>query len=81
MLPLSPNDDQIRRAVYRAVYSKAPLQRYQYGAVPQLHIIVKNGNVTLLGYVSNESDKTIAGIAANGVSGVFKVQNDLTVEK
>ena len=81
VLPLSPNDDRIRRAVYRAVFSKPPLQRYQLGAVPPIHIIVKNGNVTLIGVVSNEGDKTIAGIAANGASGVFKVDNQLSIEK
>jgi hyperosmotically inducible protein len=81
VLPLSPNDDRIRRAVCQAIFSKAPLQRYQLGAVPPIHIIVKNGNVTLVGVVSNEGDKTIARIAANGAPGVFKVQNDLAVEK
>ena len=81
VLPLSPNDDRIRLAVYRAIFSKAPLQRYQLGAVPPIHIIVKNGNVTLMGVVSNEGDKNIAGIAANGVSGVFKVDNQLMIER
>ena len=51
------------------------------GAVPPIHIIVKNGNVTLVGPVNNEGDKNLAGIAANGVSGVFAVKNDLRVEK
>src|ERR1700729_2771453 len=32
VLPLSPNDDQIRRAAYRQIFTKAPLQRYQMGA-------------------------------------------------
>jgi hyperosmotically inducible periplasmic protein len=81
VLPLSPNDDQIRRAVYRAVFSKPGLERYQMGAVPPIHIIVKNGNVALVGVVSNEGDKNLAGISANGVSGVFKVENKLRVEK
>lgn len=81
VLPLSPNDNRIRRAVYRAIFSKPPLERYQMGAVPPIHIIVKNGNVTLLGPVSSETDKNIAGIAANGVPGVFSVTNNLTVEK
>ena len=81
VLPLSPNDDQVRRATYRAIYSKPSLQRYQMGAVPPIHIIVKNGNITLIGVVDNEGDKTLAGIAANGVPGSFKVTNDLTVEK
>jgi hyperosmotically inducible protein len=81
VLPLSPNDDRIRIATYRAIFSKPGLDRYQLGAVPPIHIIVRNGNVQLVGVVSNEGDKNLAGIAANGVSGVFKVQNDLRVEK
>jgi len=81
VLPLSPNDDRIRRAVYRAIFSKPGLERYQLGAVPPIHIIVKNGNVTLKGVVLNEGDKNMAFIAANGVSGVFKVNNELSTEK
>ena len=81
VLPLSPMDDQTRMATYRALYSRPPLQRYQMGAVPSIYIIVKNGNVTLIGVVSSEADKDIAGIAVNGVSGVFKVNNDLAVQK
>jgi hyperosmotically inducible periplasmic protein len=81
VLPLSPNDDRIRRAVYRAIYSKPQLQRYQLGSVPPIHIIVKNGNVTLEGVVANEGDKNVAGIAANGVPGAFKITNNLRVEK
>ena len=50
------------------------------GAVPSIHIIVKNGNVSLEGFVANEGDKNIAGIAANGVSGVFSVTNHLMLD-
>ena len=78
VLPPSPNDDRIRRAVYRALFSSPTLDRYAMGAVPPIHIIVKNGNVTLVGVVDNEMDKNVAGIQANSVSGVFAVQNDLT---
>lgn len=81
VLPLSPNDDRVRRAAYRAIFSKAPLQRYQLGAVPPIHIIVKNGNITLEGVVANEGDKNIAEIAAKGVHGAFSVKNNLLVEK
>jgi hyperosmotically inducible protein len=81
VLPVSPNDDRLRIRIYRAIYSKAPLQRYAMRAVPPIHIIVKNGNVTLEGAVGNEADKNIAGIAANGVSGVFSVKNNLVVDK
>ena len=82
VLPLSPNDDRIRRAVYRTLFSQnSPLFRYGLGAVPPIHIIVRNGNVTLKGVVSNKADSNIANIKANGVSGVFSVKNELTVEK
>ena len=44
-----------------------------------IHIIVKNGNVTLTGVVDNEGDFTIAGMRANMVPGVFSVDNDIQV--
>ena len=81
VLPLSPNDDQIRRAVFRAIYGTAGLDRYGFQAVPSIHIIVKNGNVALVGAVSTEMDKTLAGTRANGVPGVFSVKNNLIVSK
>jgi hyperosmotically inducible protein len=81
VLPLSPNDDQIRFATYRAIYGDPALStRYAYSATPAIHIMVKNGNVRLEGVVANEMDKTLAGTRANTVSGVFSVMNDLKVE-
>jgi hyperosmotically inducible periplasmic protein len=79
VLPVSPMDDQIRRAVYRAIYGDASLFRYSTSAVPSIHIIVKNGNVTLEGVADNESDKNLAGLRANGVPNVFSVKNNLVV--
>lgn len=81
VLPVSPNDEGLRLAVYRAVYGQSSLQRYALAAVPSIHIIVKNGHVTLEGVAANDGDKNIAGIQANGVSGVFSVTNNLRVEK
>jgi hyperosmotically inducible periplasmic protein len=80
VLPLSPMDDRIRLATYRAIYGYGPLQRYALGALPSIHIIVKNGHVTLEGVVANETDKNLVNIRANGVPGVFSVSNDLRVE-
>jgi hyperosmotically inducible protein len=45
-----------------------------------IHIIVKNGNVTLYGVVNNATDEAIAGIQANSTPGVFSVDNDLIVQ-
>ena len=81
VLPASPSDDQIRRAEYAAIYSHAGLQMYSVRSVPPIHIIVKNGNVTLEGVVANETDKNLANVTANGVSGVFSVTNNLRVER
>ncbi len=81
VLPLSPNDDRIRRAVYRAIFNfNSPLFRYATVAVPSIHIIVKNGNVTLKGVVASQADSSLANIKAKGVSGVFNVKNELSVE-
>ena len=81
VLPLSNFDNQIRRAVFRAIYRQPGLDRLAFQAVPPIHIIVKNGNVTLEGVVPNKGDATRAFIAANGVSNVFSVTNNLRVEK
>jgi hyperosmotically inducible protein len=81
VLPLSPNDDRIRLAVYRAIYSDSALQRYALQVVPSIHIIVNGGHVTLEGVAANEADKNIANIRANEVPGVFSVTNHLQVER
>ena len=81
VLPPSPMDDQTRRAEYRAIYGDPALStRYGYRALPSIHIIVKNGNVTLEGVVANQGDKNLVNIRANGVPNVFAVKNDLQVE-
>ena len=80
VLPLSPFDDRVRMAVARSIFGYGPMYRYAMGANPPIHIIVKNGHVTLEGVVANEMDKNIANIRANGVSGVFSVTNNLAVE-
>jgi hyperosmotically inducible protein len=82
VLPLSPNDDRIRRAAYMAIYGDSALStRYAYQAVPPIHIIVKNGHITLEGVVANQMDKSIAGIRANALPGVFSMTNNLRVEE
>jgi len=79
VLPPSPMDDQLRRALFRAIYGEGGLPRYAVQAVPSIHIIVKNGNVTLEGAVDSEADKNLAGIRANQVPNVFSVKNNLII--
>jgi hyperosmotically inducible protein len=81
VLPLSNFDDRIRLATYRAIYRQPGLDRLSFMANPPIRIIVKNGNVTLEGIVNNKGDATRAFLAANGVSGVFSVKNNLRIER
>lgn len=80
VLPLSPNDDRLRVALYRSIYGFTSLQRYALPVIKPIRIIVKNGNVTLEGVVNSEADKHVVNLRANGVSGVFSVTNNLRVE-
>jgi hypothetical protein len=80
VLPLSPSDNQIRMGIYRSLFNfNSSLSRYAMGANPSIHIIVANGKVTLRGVVSNAMDKQLAGMAANRVFGVFRVDNELQI--
>jgi len=80
VLPLSPMDDKIRLQEYRAIYGQTGLEKYALQSVPPIHIIVDNGKLTLEGVVDSEADKNLAGLRANGVPGVFSVNNNLRVQ-
>jgi hyperosmotically inducible protein len=80
ILPLSPSDYNIRRKEFYTIYDQVGFERYAIQAVPPIHIIVKNGNVTLEGVVDDEYDKNLAELAANNVPNVFHVTNNLQVE-
>ena len=79
ILPPSSMDDRIRRQEARAILGFDGLSKYSWSAVPPIHIIVDNGHVTLKGVVDSTGDKNLANTAANQVSGVFSVTNDLQV--
>lgn len=81
VLPLSPNDDRIRVAVYRTLFNfDSPLYRYSLGAVPSIRIIVRNGRVTLKGIVASEFDRNYINVQTRGVPGIFEVTNELQIE-
>jgi osmotically-inducible protein OsmY len=77
--PVSLMDDQTRMAVARAVYGYPSLNKYSVDPAKTIRISVQNGNVELYGVVDSQSDKEIAFMRANGVSGVFSVKNYLQV--
>jgi hyperosmotically inducible periplasmic protein len=81
VLPVSFMDDGLRRRLFRTIYGYPGLQKYALGVNKSIRIIVDNGHVTLMGVVDNEMDKNIAGMRANGVPGIFSVDNQLRVVK
>jgi len=80
VLPASPADDELRRAVYRAIFEDATLARYAVQAVPPIHIIVKNGDVALEGTIDSASDKNLAGLRGGSVANVHSIKNNLVVQ-
>ena len=81
VLPPSPLDARVREQTYAALSRTGGLSRYFWETAPDVHIIVQNQRVTLLGYVYSEGDKNMATIAASTVPGVFQVTNELRVAK
>src|SRR6266436_5384323 len=79
VLPKSSTDDDSRRAVYRAIFEDSTLQRYAVSDVPVIHILLRNGEVTLEGVVSSEAEKNLASTRASSVSGISSVKNNLTI--
>jgi len=77
--PVSNFDDRIRLAATRSIYGFSTLNRYAIDPARPIRIVVDNGHLTLYGTVDSKADKDVAGIRANQVFGVFKVQNNLTV--
>jgi hyperosmotically inducible protein len=81
VLPLSPDDDLIRRQVAAALFREPVLRTYATLPVPAIHIIVKNGHVMLTGVVANDFEKNLAGIRASGAGLSFgPIVNNLQVE-
>jgi hyperosmotically inducible protein len=79
VLPKSVADDDSRRAVYRSIFEDSALQRYAVSEVPVIHIILRNGEVTLEGAVATEAEKNLASTRASAVSGITTVKNNISI--
>lgn len=80
VLPFSRFDDRIRVNAFRTIFRTGNLSRYAQGVNPSVHLIVKNGHLTLEGIVATEGDSRLFYIAARGVPDVFSVTNNLRIE-
>ena len=81
VLPNSPFDDRLRLQLARAIYGNSLFTPYRDLALPPIHIIVKNGDVTLEGVVNSTLDRIQAGMLAHGTGLSFSVVNNLRVVK
>jgi hyperosmotically inducible periplasmic protein len=79
ILPLSSMDDSLRLRTFRAIYSRPGFEKYGLQAIKPIRIIVKNGNITLMGVVGSEFDKIQAEMAARSVPFAFSVKNELAI--
>jgi len=77
VLPVSTFDDRLRLQVARAIYGDPFFIHYADQALPPIHIVVKNGNVTLEGVVARSMDRIKADLDARGVGLSFSVVNNL----
>ena len=77
--PVSGFDDDIRVRAIRAIYNDPVLGRYATDPAAPIRILVSNGKLSLYGTVQNAMDKQMAGIRANQVFGVFRVENNLVI--
>ncbi|HEY3823767.1 MAG TPA: BON domain-containing protein [Bryobacteraceae bacterium] len=64
VLPSSRRDDALRINVYRAIYKADPPERFNSGGALRIHIIVKDGWVTLEGAVTSDATRHEAFLAA-----------------
>jgi len=79
VLPVSIFDDELRFRIARAIYGNPAFWHYANMAQPPIHIVVKNGHVTLAGVVNSNVERALARSLATGF-GAFDVSNDLKTD-
>jgi osmotically-inducible protein OsmY len=79
VLPESASDDRIRHAILQSINQQMFV--YLVEEVKRIHIVVKNGNVTLEGEVTSQADKERASVLAKHVQRVGNVTNNLAIQK
>ncbi len=77
VLPLSPNDQDLRRALYFRIYRDPRFADRASRVNPPIHIIVSRGVVALTGFVRSPVESRILESIARSTPGVFRVVNRL----
>ena len=77
VLPLSPNDQDLRRALYYRIYRDSRFSDRANHVNPPIHIVVSRGVVALTGAVRSAIESRILESIARSTPGVFRVINRL----
>ena len=80
VLPLSTFDDQLRIGIARRLYGDPRFVRYANRSLPPIHLVVKNGKITLEGVVATPLERQLAESIVRTGSLAFEVVNRLRVE-
>jgi hypothetical protein len=80
-LTVSPAENDIRKAVFIAIYADPSLRPYWLVPGGVIHIVVEGNHVTLEGQLSSERDREWAAERARHVPGVASVTNQMTVSR
>ena len=80
VLPVSIQDDRLRRSIARQIYRDPVFSRYAIHVNPPIHIIVERGQVTLTGAVNSLVERQKAEFIARSTFGVFNVENRLRID-
>lgn len=77
VLPLSPNDQDLRRALYYRIYRDSRFSDRANRVNPPIHIVVSRGVVALTGVVRSPVEARVLESIARSTPGVFRVVNRL----
>jgi hyperosmotically inducible periplasmic protein len=80
-LTVTPAENQIRKAVFVAIYTDRWLRPYSLVPGGVIHIVVEGDHVLLDGEVSAEIDRQWAASLAKAAPGVATVENQITVSR
>ncbi len=75
VLPTSLYDDELRIAATQRIYGDSSFVRYASRRFPPIHIIVKNGTITLEGFVGTKVEQRLARTVLSGLNSLSVVNN------
>jgi len=79
ILPPFTSDDEIRNRLARAIFSRPNFERFAGMSSPPFRLIVRNGIVTLRGYVEGRAEFLEMQQIASQIPGIVRIENQLQI--